>query len=152
VGVQPTSKKDVLAVVTTGAHALICAAEEVSELAGPGRGVTVIKVGKDDEVAGFGLGAKDSDTIVVAETEGGKKIPIGPKHYEVVSRGGKGRPIAKRTRIVRVSLVEVEGDGGEGGGQGKNGGGGEGGQGKNGGGGQGGKAGGTGGKGGKLLN
>jgi DNA gyrase subunit A len=152
VGVQPTSKKDVLAVVTTGAHALICAAEEVSELAGPGRGVTVIKVGKDDEVAGFGLGARDSDTIVVAETEGGKKIPIGPKHYEVVSRGGKGRPIAKRTRIVRVSLVEVEGEGGEGGGQGKNGGGGEGGQGKNGGGGQGGKTGGPGGKGGKLLN
>ena len=98
VGVQAARVKAVLAVVTARGHALLCKAEEVSELAGPGRGVTVIKVEKDDEVVGFGLGDPDSDTIVVAETEGGKKIPIGPGHYDVVSRGGKGRPIAKRTQ------------------------------------------------------
>jgi DNA gyrase subunit A len=126
VGVQAARDKAVLAVVTTKGHALLCAAEEVSELAGPGRGVTVIKVEKDDEVAGFGLGDPDSDTIVVAETEGGKKIPVGPGHYEVVSRGGKGRPIAKRTKIVRVAPIEPdggEGPDGEGGGEagGKNG-------------------------------
>jgi DNA gyrase subunit A len=114
VGVLPARGKDVLAVVTAKGRALLCQAEEVSELAGPGRGVTVIKVDEDDEVAGFGLGADDSETIVVAETEGGKKIMVGPGHDEVVSRGGKGRQIAKRTRIVRVSPLEpTNGDGGD---------------------------------------
>jgi DNA gyrase subunit A len=140
VGVQAAAPKAILAVVTAAGHSLLCPAEEVSELAGPGRGVTVIKVDdEEDGVVGFGLGDPDSDTIVVAETEGGKKIPVGPEHYEVVSRGGKGRQIAKRTRIVRVSAVETEqpeGDGGGQAGQGKN-------EGKNGG---------SGGKGGKLLN
>jgi DNA gyrase subunit A len=129
VGVQAVPAKAILAVVTARGHSLLCPAEEVSELAGPGRGVTVIKVEEEDEVVGFGLGAPKSDTIVVAETEGGKEIPVGPKHYEVVSRGGKGRQIAKRTRIVRVSPLEPpdstgKGEGKEGGkGDGKNGGG-----------------------------
>jgi DNA gyrase subunit A len=102
VGVLPVGKKDVLAVVTVKAHALICPAAEISELAGPGRGVTVIKVGEDDAVIGFGIGDEDADTIVIAETEGGKEREVGPGHDEVVSRGGKGRQIAKKTTIVRV--------------------------------------------------
>jgi DNA gyrase subunit A len=158
VGVQAAPAKALLAVVTARGHALLCAAEEVSELAGPGRGVTVIKVEDEDEVAGFGVGPRDRETIVVAETESGKKIDFGPGDYEVTSRGGKGRQIAKRTRIVRVSLAEPEGSEGDGDGEGQ-GGGGQGGKGGGQGGGQAGgqgrKDGGSGkngGKGGKLLN
>ena len=77
-GVQAALPKAILAVVTAHGHSLLCKAEEVSELAGPGRGVTVIKVEKDDEVVGFALGDRDSDTIVVAETEGGKKSRWAP--------------------------------------------------------------------------
>jgi hypothetical protein len=51
--------------------------------------------------------------VIIAETEGGKKIPLGPGHDEVVSRGGKGRPIAKRTKIVKVVRAgEGEGEAG----------------------------------------
>src|SRR6185369_16854828 len=82
VGVLPVGKKDVLAVVTVKGHALICAAAEVSELAG--RGVTVIKVAEEDAVIGFGIGGEDADTIVIAETEGGKEREVGPGHDEVV--------------------------------------------------------------------
>jgi DNA gyrase subunit A len=102
VGVLPVVKKDVLALVTVKGRALICAADDVSELAGPGRGVTVIKVDEGDQVLGFGIGDEDAETIVIAETEGGKKINVGPGHDEVVARGGKGRQIAKKTTIVRV--------------------------------------------------
>jgi DNA gyrase subunit A len=117
VGVLPVDKKDILAVVTAAGRALLCKAEEVSELAGPGRGVTVIKVESGDEVLGIGLGGRERGTLLVAETEGGKKILVGPGHDEVVSRGGKGRQIARRTRIVRVYSPEPEG-GGPGGGEG----------------------------------
>ena len=39
---------DVVCVVTSDARALVCKADELPELANPGRGVTVIKVGDDD--------------------------------------------------------------------------------------------------------
>jgi DNA gyrase subunit A len=110
-GVQRVAAKDLLAVVTLGCRALLCEADEVSELAGPGRGVTVIKVDDGDAVVGFGVGR--GDEVIIAETEGGKKIPLGPGHDEVVSRGGKGRPIAKRTKIVKVVRAgEGEGEAG----------------------------------------
>jgi DNA gyrase subunit A len=112
-GVQPARKGDIVAVVTVGCRSLMCKADEIAELAGPGRGVTVIKVEDDDEVIGFGVGKASTDEIIVAETEGGKKIEIGPGHDEVVGRGGKGRPIAKRTTIVRVAAVVPETDPGK---------------------------------------
>jgi DNA gyrase subunit A len=105
VGVAPAKKGDILALVTAGARSLLCEADEVAELAGPGRGVTVMKVEDDDGIIGFGVAKVGTDEILVAETEGGKKIAIGPGHDEVVGRGGKGRPIAKRTRIVKVTPV-----------------------------------------------
>lgn len=114
VGVQPVKKGDVLAVVSAECRSIICETEEVSELAGPGRGVTVIKLDDEDEVVGFGVGKSDADEIIIAETEGGKAIKVGPGHDEVTSRGGKGRQLAKRTRIVKVTpaageFVEVTG-------------------------------------------
>ncbi len=102
VGVLTVAKKDILAVVTRDSRTLLCAADEVSELAGPGRGVTVIKLEEDDQVVGFGLGAEDADTIVRAETDSGKIHKVGPGHDEVISRGSKGRAIGKRTKIARV--------------------------------------------------
>ena len=102
VGVIPCAKKDILAVVTRDSRTLLCAADEVMELAGPGRGVTVIKLEDDDQVVGFGLGDDDADTIVRAETDSGKLHKVGPGHDEVVSRGSKGRAIGKRTKIARV--------------------------------------------------
>ncbi len=75
----------------------------------------MIKVEEGDEVIGMGVGGRDRETFLVAETEGGKKILVGPGHDEVVSRGGKGRQIAKRTRIVRVYQPESEEGGQKGG-------------------------------------
>ena len=113
IGVQLTGKKHLLTVVTLGCRALLCEADEVAELAGPGRGVTVIKVEEGDAVVGFGVAKDSQEDILIAETEGGKKITLGPGHDEIVSRGGKGRPIAKRTKIVKVTQVETSDAGGK---------------------------------------
>jgi DNA gyrase subunit A len=96
---------DVVCVVTSGARALVCKADELPELANPGRGVTVIKAG-DETVVGFGVGrAKDKD-VIIAETDDGKELPIGPGRYKVTSRGGKGHVMKRKTKIVRVSSSE----------------------------------------------
>jgi DNA gyrase subunit A len=106
VGVLPVRPKDVLCVVSASAHALVCAAAEAIELAGPGRGVTIIKLEDDDTVMGFALGAPKEDTVIIAETDSGKKLPIGPGRYHVTMRGGKGHTLARKATVVRVLFPE----------------------------------------------
>ena len=104
VGVLPVAPKDMLCVVTAEARALVCAADEAAELANPGRGVTMIKVGDDDEVVGFALGKAKDEEVLVAELESGKKIAIGPGRYHVSARGGRGHVLARKARVVRVHV------------------------------------------------
>jgi DNA gyrase subunit A len=99
VGVAPAEEKDVVCVATEKGHVLLCAAGEVNLLANPGKGVTVIKVTGDDRVIGFGLAKGKAETPLVLETGTGKQIPVGPKSYEVTSRGGKGREVVKRSTL-----------------------------------------------------
>ena len=107
VGVLPVAPKDILCIVTAAARALVCAAAEAAELANPGRGVTMIKVG-DDDVIGFALGKPKEADVLIAELESGKKIPVGPGRYHVSGRGGRGHVLARKARVVRVHVpIEV---------------------------------------------
>ncbi len=106
VGVLATRPGDILCVVTRDARALVCKADEAPELANPGRGVTMIKVADDDAVLGFGLGGPKDKDVIVAETESGKNIPVGPGRYKVTARGGRGHHLAKRSKIARVVPAE----------------------------------------------
>jgi DNA gyrase subunit A len=106
VGVLAAGAKDILCVVTAAARALLCRAEEAPELANPGRGVTIIKVADDDAVLGFGLGGPKESDVVIAETESGKKLPVGPGRYKVTARGGRGHALAKRSKITSVTTPE----------------------------------------------
>ena len=106
VNVAVAPAKSVVTVVTANAHALICAADELPELANPGRGVTLIKVDDDDVVLGMAVSAKNEKDVLIAETDGGKKIPIGPGRYSVTGRGGKGHSLGRRTKITRAAAPE----------------------------------------------
>ncbi len=107
VGVLPVAPKDILCIVTAAARALVCAAAEAAELANPGRGVTMIKVG-DDDVIGFALGKPKEADVLIAELESGKKIAVGPGRYHVSGRGGRGHVLARKARVVRVHVpIEV---------------------------------------------
>jgi DNA gyrase subunit A len=63
IGVQAAPDRSVLAVVTRSTHALVCKASDVNELAGPGRGVTVIKTPDDDPVVAFLCTTRKDDAI-----------------------------------------------------------------------------------------
>jgi DNA gyrase subunit A len=103
VGVQRAGDKDILCIVTSDAHALLCPVEEAPELANPGRGVTMIKVADEDAVLGFGLGGRTEKDVLIAETESGKTLPVGPGRYKTTSRGGRGHQLAKRSKIASVA-------------------------------------------------
>jgi DNA gyrase subunit A len=101
IGVAPCGERDLLAVVTKKTNALVCKVNEVNELAGPGKGVTVIKVAPDDEVVAFVCTSK-KDVELELETAKGRTLKLSPGRYEVTSRAGKGREMSKKDTVKAV--------------------------------------------------
>ncbi|MBL9038844.1 MAG: DNA topoisomerase, partial [Archangium sp.] len=101
IGTMPCAEKDLLAVVTKKTFALVCKANEINELSGPGKGVTVIKVAPDDEVVAF-LCSSKKDAELLLETDKGKSLKLSPGRYEVTSRAGKGREMSKKDAVKSV--------------------------------------------------
>jgi len=103
VGVDRLSGGETLIAVTRGRRALLCKADEVSFLGGPGKGVTLVKVAEDDVVIGFKASRGPRDVLIVETSMGGEQR-VGPASYEKSSRGGRGREIIKRGSLVRTVL------------------------------------------------
>jgi DNA gyrase subunit A len=89
---------------TRRARAMLCPVSEVNFLAGPGKGVILIKIDPAaDRVLGVVASKGDRDLMTV-ETSRGAEQTISTAKYEVTSRGGKGRELLQRgsfTRVVR---------------------------------------------------
>ena len=101
-GVETVTGKEILIVATAEARGLLCRADEVNYLAGPGRGVILIKLASDeDRVLGFIASTGDRDLLTV-ETSRGAEQTISTTKYEVTGRGGKGRELLQRGRFTRI--------------------------------------------------
>jgi DNA gyrase subunit A len=101
IGVLPCNDPDVVVAATRDGRVLLCKADEIAKLEGPGRGVTVIKTEDDDVVIGFIAGAK-GDQLVVETEKGGKRFELAADPKQVKARGGKGHQIIKRAQLVVV--------------------------------------------------
>lgn len=89
---------------TRRARAMLCPVEEVNFLAGPGKGVILIKIDPAaDRVLGV-IASKGDRDLMTVETSRGAEQTISTTKYDVTSRGGKGRELLQRgsfTRVVR---------------------------------------------------
>ena len=92
---------EVLIAATADARGILCNAEEVNFLAGPGKGVLLIKLADDDKVIGAIASSGDRDLLTVETTRGGEQT-ISTAKYEVTGRGGKGRELLQRGGFARV--------------------------------------------------
>jgi len=102
VGVGKVTGDEVLIAATREARAILCKAEEVNFLSGPGRGVILIKVDpKADRVLGLLASTGDRD-IMTVETSRGAEQTISTGKYEITGRGGKGRELLQRGQFTRV--------------------------------------------------
>jgi DNA gyrase subunit A len=102
VGVTVVSGTETMIVATAQARAVLCPVEEINYLAGPGRGVILIKLAADDDkVLGFVASRGDRDLLTV-ETSRGAEQTISTAKYEVTGRGGKGRELLQRGQFTRV--------------------------------------------------
>ena len=101
IGVVACNDTDVVVTATRDGHVLLCKADDIAKLEGPGRGVTVIKTEDDDMVIGFIAGAK-SDQLVLETEKTGKRTELAADPKQVKARGGKGHQIAKRVQFIVV--------------------------------------------------
>jgi DNA gyrase subunit A len=108
VGVAVIQGDEVVIAATREARAILCRAEEVNFLSGPGRGVILIKLSSDeDKVLGFVASHGDRDLLTV-ETSRGAAQTISTAKYEVTGRGGKGRELLQRGQFTRIVWPAVE--------------------------------------------
>ncbi|HVV82816.1 MAG TPA: DNA topoisomerase IV subunit A [Kofleriaceae bacterium] len=94
---------DVVVVATSDGHVLHCKADEVNQLEGPGRGVTVIKTEEGAHVIGFVAG--DKHTTMTIENAAGKTWELKADPKEVTARGGKGHPLQRKTTFTRQPVA-----------------------------------------------
>ncbi|MDQ1510365.1 MAG: hypothetical protein QOG50_2209, partial [Actinomycetota bacterium] len=108
VGVARITGDEIIIVATQDARAILCRADEVNYLSGPGKGVILIKLtGDDDRVLGFIASTGDRDLLRVETTRGSEQT-ISTTKYEITGRGGKGRELLQRGQFTRIIPAEVE--------------------------------------------
>jgi DNA gyrase subunit A len=107
VGVTRVTGDEIVIAATQSARGLLCRADEVNYLSGPGKGVILIKLTeKDDRVLGFIASTGDRDLMRVETSRGGEQT-ISTAKYEVTGRGGKGRELLQRGQFTRVIPPDV---------------------------------------------
>ncbi len=106
IGVYPISGEETILAVSSACRAMVCPAEDVNYLSGPGKGVMLIKLAKGDKLIGFKPSTGDRDLLTV-ETNRGARKTISTAKYRTTSRGGKGNEIQKNGRISKVVQLPV---------------------------------------------
>jgi DNA gyrase subunit A len=102
VGVLKCTGRETIIAATRQARAMLCQAGEINFLSGPGRGVILIKLLKEnDRLLGFIASEGDRDLMTV-ETSRGAEQTISTAKYGVTGRGGKGRELLQRGEFTRV--------------------------------------------------
>ncbi|MCG8652320.1 MAG: DNA topoisomerase 4 subunit A [Pirellulales bacterium] len=94
---------EIILAVSQDCRAMVCAAEEVNYLSGPGKGVTLIRLSAGDRLLGFKASTGDRDLLTVRTNRGAKKT-ISTAKYRVTSRGGRGNEIQKNGKIAEIIL------------------------------------------------
>ena len=97
---------EVILSVSANCRAILCECEDVNYLSGPGKGVTLIRLAKDDQLLGFKASTGDRDLLTV-ETNRGAKKTISTAKYRVTNRGGRGIEIQKNGKIAKIVYPPV---------------------------------------------
>jgi DNA gyrase subunit A len=94
-------EEESLMLASSSAHVIHFEIEQVSILAGAGKGVQGIKLEEGETCLGGAVLCKRRSYLVV-EMNDGKTMEITPGRVERVNRGGKGYQMVKRKSFVRV--------------------------------------------------
>ena len=97
----PVTGSETILAVSADCRAMVCPADEVNYLSGPGKGVQLLKLGPLDKLLGFKASTGDRDLLNV-ETNRGAQKTISTVKYRTTARGGRGTEIQKNGKIARI--------------------------------------------------
>jgi DNA gyrase subunit A len=103
VGMDAVHGDETVMTVSRKRRALLCAVEEINYLAGPGKGVMLMKLADDDQLLAAKAARDDKDAIVAKTSMGGEQR-ISPSRYEKTGRGGKGREVISRGTLTEIVI------------------------------------------------
>lgn len=106
VGFTPLHGAEIILAVSADCRAIVCRADEVNYLSGPGKGVQLIKLGPLDKLLGFKASTGDRDLLNV-ETNRGAQKTISTVKYRTTGRGGRGTEIQKNGKIAKILRDDV---------------------------------------------
>ncbi len=86
-------------------RAMICKANEINFLGGPGKGVLLIKLDKADKLMAAITATGDRETLTVKMSTGGEQR-LNTGRYKVVGRGGKGHEFVSRGQVTEVVIED----------------------------------------------
>ncbi len=101
VGMEVIHGQETILAASENCRAMVCPADEVNYLSGPGKGVQLIKLDPADRLLGFKASTGDRDLMTV-ETNRGATKTISTTKYKTTGRGGKGNEIQKNGKISRI--------------------------------------------------
>lgn len=107
IGVELVQGDETVIVASEARRVLLCAVEEVSYLTSAGKGVSLIKLGSGDRVIASKTVASPTETLTLITSMGGEQR-VNTAKYELTTRGGRGREIIKRGKLVEVQIEAVE--------------------------------------------
>ena len=107
IDVQAIDGSEIILAISQACRAMVCEVEEINYLSGPGKGVTLIRLGSSDKLLGFKASKGDRDLLTVKTNRGAKKT-ISTAKYRVTSRGGRGNEIQKNGKIAEILWPPVE--------------------------------------------
>jgi DNA gyrase subunit A len=87
---------------------LLCRADEINFLGGPGKGVLLIKLDGSDRLLAAIIATDDRDTLTVKTSMGGEQR-LNTGRYKITGRGGRGHEFVSRGQIVEVLTQSVTG-------------------------------------------
>ena len=106
VGISAVGGEEALIAVSRARRVLISNIQEVNYLSGPGRGVLLIKLAKEDRLIGFLAAESERQSLILRTSLGGEQRVSSAK-YGKSSRGGRGREIIKRGSLIEVVHQDV---------------------------------------------
>ncbi len=106
VGVAAIHGDETLLAASERCRAMVCAVEQINYLSGPGKGVMVIKLAREDRLLGFKASVGDRDLLRVSTHRGAERT-ISTTKYRTTSRGGRGVEIQKNGRIINIVRDDV---------------------------------------------
>lgn len=101
IGVEKIHGDETMLAVSQLCRGMVCSIDEINYLSGPGKGVMLVKLSKDDRLLGFKASSGDRDLLNV-ETNRGAKKTVSTAKYKTTGRGGKGTEIQKNGRIANI--------------------------------------------------